>query len=159
MAPGTGLTEQSDEESTAGSPANAPAAAVTSPAIPPAHEHARVVCVSLLIYIRTNTHAHTRTRGPAVGLEPRADNNDPAYPQTQIPSSGPHVRSWPPPPLSGGERERTHLYVPTAIRWGSMGRHALKWSNVCGRLTRMGATHAAAKSDRLIRTVLLSAKM
>ena len=31
----------------------------------------RVVCVSLLIYIRTNTHAHTRTRGPAVGLEPR----------------------------------------------------------------------------------------
>ena len=26
-----------------------------------------VVCVSLLIYIRTNTHAHTRTRGPAVG--------------------------------------------------------------------------------------------
>ena len=25
----------------------------------------RVVCVSLLIYIRTNTHAHTRTRGPA----------------------------------------------------------------------------------------------
>ena len=119
----------------------------------------RVVCVSLLIYIRTNTHAHTRTRGPAVGLEPRADNNDPAYPQTQIPSSGPHVRSWPPPPLSGGERERTHLYVPTAIRWGSMGRHALKWSNVCGRLTRMGATHAAAKSDRLIRTVLLSAKM
>ena len=118
-----------------------------------------MVCVSLLIYIRTNTHAHTRTRGPAVGLEPRADNNDPAYPQTQIPSSGPHVRSWPPPPLSGGERERTHLYVPTAIRWGSMGRHALKWSNVCGRLTRMGATHAAAKSDRLIRTVLLSAKM
>ena len=60
-----------------------------------------VVCVSLLIYIRTNTHAHTRTRGPAVGravgleVEPRADNNDPAYPQTQIPSSGPHVKAWP----------------------------------------------------------------
>ena len=28
----------------------------------------RVVCVSLLIYIRTNTHAHTRTRGPLHSL-------------------------------------------------------------------------------------------
>ena len=26
-----------------------------------------------------------------MGLEPRADYNDPTYPQTQIPSSGPHV--------------------------------------------------------------------
>ena len=35
------------------------------------------------------------------------------------------------------------------------GQAHTKGSNACGRLTRMGATRVATKSDRLIRTVLI----
>ena len=42
-----------------------------------------VLQVSFEKYIITNTHAHTRTRGPAAGLEPRADYIDPTRIRTQ----------------------------------------------------------------------------
>ena len=80
IAPGTGLTGHSDGESAAGSPASAPVEAVTSPDMPPAHEHAPALSQVLATGVLVDMLATLDTLAqPAV---------QPAVPPTAAPPSG-----------------------------------------------------------------------